>query len=103
MPDQIHRQGIEGITAEQIREAGARGKVIKLLCSGILKNEKVIGRVAPEEIDQTELMATISGTSSIVCITTDLMKTISIVEHDPEIEQTGYGVFSDLIRLIRIT
>ncbi len=102
-PDQIHRQGIEGITAEQIREAGARGKVIKLLCSGILKNGKVIGRVAPEEIDQTELLATISGTSSVVSITTDLMKTISIVEHDPDIEQTGYGIFSDLLRLIKST
>jgi len=102
-PDQIDRKGIEGITAEQIREAGSRGKVIKLLCSGILKNGKVIGRVAPEEIDQTELLATISGTSSVVSITTDLMRTVSIVEHDPEIEQTGYGIFSDLIRLIRTT
>lgn len=102
-PDQIDRKGIEGITAEQIREAGARGKVIKLLCSGTFKNGKVIGRVAPEEIDQTELLATISGTSSVVSITTDLMRTVSIVEHDPGIEQTGYGVFSDLIRLIRTT
>lgn len=102
-PDQIDRKGIEGITAQQIREAGARGKVIKLLCSGTLKNGKVIGRVAPEEIDQTELLATISGTSSVVSITTDLMRTVSIVEHDPGIEQTGYGIFSDLIRLIRTT
>ena len=100
-PHQIDRKGIEDITVEQIKDAEARGKVIKLLCSGTIENGKVIGRVAPEEIDKTELLATITGTSSVVSITTDLMGTVSVVEHDPGIEQTGYGVFSDLIRVIR--
>ncbi|MDD3169860.1 MAG: hypothetical protein PHC91_10430 [Eubacteriales bacterium] len=99
-PDQMDRKGIEDITIEQIRDAEARGKVIKLLCRGTIENGKVIGRVAPEEIDKNELSATIAGTSSVVSITTDLMRTISIVEHDPGIEQTGFGVFSDLIRVI---
>ncbi|MDF2948583.1 MAG: hypothetical protein K0R07_597, partial [Sedimentibacter sp.] len=40
------------------------------------------------------------GTTSIVSITTDLMGTVSIVEHEPEIEQTAYGVFSDLVRVL---
>jgi len=102
-PYQIERKGIEDITIEQIRDAEARGKVIKLLCRGTIENGKVIGRVAPEEIDKTELLATITGTSSVVSITTDLMRTVSIVEHDPEIEQTGYGVLSDLIRVIQTT
>lgn len=100
-PDRIERQGIGGITAEQIRDAESRGKVIKLLCRGTKdKNGKVTGKVGPEEIGKNELLATISGTSSVVSITTDLMGTVSVVEHDPEIQQTGYGVFSDLIRLI---
>ena len=100
-PYQIERKGIEDITVEQIKDAEARGKVIKLLCRGTIENGKVIGRVAPEEIDKNELLATITGTSSVVSITTDLMGTVSIVEHDPEIIQTGYGVLSDLIRVIR--
>ena len=102
-PDQIDRKGIKGITIEQIKAAETRGKVIKLLCSGTIENGKVIGKVAPVEIDKTELLATITGTSSVVSITTDLMGTVSVVEHDPEIEQTGYGVFSDLIRVILTT
>jgi len=28
------------------------------------------------------------------------MKKITVVEHDPEIEQTAYGVFGDLIRVL---
>jgi homoserine dehydrogenase len=102
-PFEIDRKGVEDITVEQIRNADSRGKVIKLLCRGTIENGKVVGRVAPVEIDKTELLATITGTSSVVSITTDLMGTVSVVEHDPEIEQTGYGVFSDLIRVIITT
>lgn len=102
-PYQIDRKGIEDITVEQIKAAEARGKVIKLLCSGTTENGKVAGKVAPVEIDKTELLATITGTSSVVSITTDLMGTVSVVEHDPEIAQTGYGVLSDLIRVIKTT
>ncbi|HML36051.1 MAG TPA: hypothetical protein PKA19_01315 [Bacillota bacterium] len=100
-PDQIQRQGIGDVTAEQIRDAASRGKVIKLLCRGTRDNNgKVAGKVGPEEIGRDELLATITGTSSVVSITTDLMGTVSVVEHDPEIQQTGYGIFSDLIRLM---
>jgi homoserine dehydrogenase len=99
-PKEIDRKGIEDITRDQIEEAAARGNVIKLICYGGIEAGKVIGRVRPEEISKSDLLASITGTSSIVTITTDLMGTISVVEEDPGIEQTGYGVFSDLLRLI---
>lgn len=102
-PDQIDRKGIGDITIEQLRDAEARGKVIKLLCRGTIENGKVVGRVAPVEIDKNSLSAAITGTSSVVSITTDLMGTVSVVEHDPEIGQTGYGILSDLIRVIKNT
>lgn len=100
-PDRIRRKGIEDITPEQILEANARGNVIKLICIGYLEDGKVVGEVAPAEIPKTDFLAGITGTSSIVSITTDLMGTLSIVEHDPEIEQTGYGIFSDVLRLLK--
>jgi homoserine dehydrogenase len=99
-PYDVDRKGIEDITYEQIMHAEKRGNTIKLLCYGGIENGKVVGRVSPKEIPKGSLLAGISGTSSVVTITTDLMGTISIVEHDPEIEQTAYGVFSDLIRVI---
>lgn len=99
-PNDIERKGIGDITYEQIKDAEARGNVIKLLCHGSIENGKVKGRVWPEEISRDNILAGITGTSSVVSITTDLMGTVSIVEHDPEIEQTGYGVFSDLLRII---
>lgn len=99
-PYDVDRKGIEDITYEQIKEAENRGNVIKLICYGGLKDGKVIARVRPEEIHKNSLLSNINGTTSIVSITTDLMGTVSIVEHEPEIEQTAYGVFSDLIRVL---
>lgn len=99
-PNDVDRKGIEDITYEQIKEAEQNGKVIKLICYGGIENGKVVARVKPEEVDKGSLLSTITGTTSVVSITTDLMGTVSVVEHEPEIEQTAYGVFSDLIRVI---
>lgn len=99
-PRDVDRKGIEDINYEKIKEAESRGNVIKLLCYGGMENGKVVARVRPEEVNKNSLLASITGTTSIVTITTDLMGTVSIVEHEPEIEQTAYGVFSDLIRVL---
>lgn len=99
-PEDIDRKGIQGITAEDVNAASQRGNLIKLLCRGTIENGKVIGTVKPVEVPKAELLAHIDGTSSVVSITTDLMGKLTIVEHDPEIEQTGYGIFSDLLRVI---
>lgn len=99
-PDQIRRKGIDGITIETIKDAKSRGKTIKVLCRGELKNGKIEGFVEPMEVEEKGLLGSIRGTSSVVSITTDLMGKVSIIEHDPEIQQTAYGILSDLLRLI---
>lgn len=99
-PYDVDRRGIEDISLDQLKEAEKRGNVIKLVCYGGREGGRVTARVRPEEISKNSLLATVSGTTSIVSITTDLMGTVSIVEHEPEIEQTAYGVFSDLIRVL---
>ena len=99
-PRDINRTGIGNVTPKQIKDARERGKLIKLICLGKIENGKAVGYVSPEEIDENDLLATITGTSSVVAITTDLMGTVSIVEHGPEIEETAYGVFGDTLRVI---
>ncbi|MGO1371836.1 MAG: hypothetical protein ACTHVE_08275 [Senegalia sp. (in: firmicutes)] len=100
-PSDIDRRGIEDITKEQIEDAEKRGNIIKLICHGSIKNGEIIGKVEPKEISKDHIYANIKGTSSVVTISTDLMRDLTIVEHDPEIEQTAYGVFSDLLRVIK--
>ena len=100
-PLQIDRKGIGGITAEMLKEAEARGKSIKLLCRGWMEDGIPLGKVGPEEVDRKSLMAVIDGTSSVVSIQTDLMGKLSVLEHNPEIEQTAFGIFTDLITMVK--
>lgn len=99
-PMDIDRTGIGSVTAEQMAEAAERGKVIKLLCHGHQDAQGLHAWVRPTEVEAGSLWATITGTSSVVSIETDLMGKVSVVEHDPELPQTGYGVYSDLTRLL---
>ncbi len=99
-PDKVDRTGIENITLGDIEAAAARGKVIKLLCRGSLVDGRVSASVKPVEVDRKDLLAAVDSTTSVVSITTDLMGKLSVIEHAPEIEQTAYGVFGDIIRVL---
>ena len=101
-PEDVNRKGIEDITVDHIKAAEGRGKVIKLLCEGRLEDGKVIASVKPVEVDRQDMMASIDSTTSVVSITTDLMGKISVIEHAPEIEQTAYGVFGDVLRVLEV-
>ncbi len=51
-------------------------------------------RVRAEVLDRADLPACTLGTSNFH---TDLMGTLGTVSIDPGVEQTAYGVFSDLV------
>ena len=100
-PDKVERKGIEGITLADIEAARSKGCVIKLICKGSRSADGTIkASVMPQEIPLTDMLASVNSTTSVVSVTTDLMKKISIVEHEPEIEQTAYGIFGDLLRVL---
>ena len=101
-PEDVDRKGIEDITVEDIKAADARGRVIKLLCEGRLEDGKVIASVKPVEVDKQDMLASVDSTTSVVSITTDLMGKVSVIEHAPEIEQTAYGVFGDVLRVLEV-
>ncbi|MGC2872252.1 homoserine dehydrogenase [Ihubacter sp. mB4P-1] len=100
-PDQVERKGIGNITAQDIKDAADRGKVIKLLCEGSLQPDgNVSACVKPVEVDKGDMLSAIDSTTSVVSITTDLMGKLSVIEHEPEIEQTAYGIFGDVLRVL---
>ncbi len=100
-PDKVARKGIEDITLGDIEAARGKGCVIKLICKGSRSADGTVkASVMPQEIPLTDMLASVNSTTSVVSVTTDLMKKISIVEHEPEIEQTAYGIFGDLLRVL---
>jgi homoserine dehydrogenase len=99
-PDQIERTGIENVTHKQVMDAVSRGNKLKLICHGGIVDGKVQATVRPEEIPASDAFAG-PDVVATVSITTDLMGKISIVQYGIETTQTGYGVFIDLIRVLR--
>ncbi len=101
-PTEIKRKGIGEITKEQLEEAARNGQKIKLVCRGWMEDGKPVGTVAPQAVDGDDLLASINGTAAAVTVNTDLMGEVSIIEHvyEPEIDQTAYGVLSDLLRIL---
>ncbi len=99
-PEDIEREGIEKVTLEDLARAEKEGKVLKLICRGEMIEGKAKGSVKLEAIDKKDMLAGVTGTTSILSIHTDLMKTVTVVEHEPDIEQTAYGPFSDLLRIL---
>lgn len=101
-PTDVRRKGIADIGAEDLQAAKVQGKTIKLLCRGYFDGTTPVAEVSPQLVGLGELYAGIDETSSVVTIVTDLMGAVSVVEHNPEIEQTGYGILSDLVRLLKM-
>lgn len=99
-PDDVRRTGIDSITKADIANASAQHQKIKLVCRGYETEDGFMAEVLPERIYISDMYAAVSGTTSVVTLTTDLMGTISVVEHDPEIEQTAYGIFGDMLRVL---
>ncbi len=54
-------------------------------------------RVRAEVIDRHDMLAVVPGTSNLILFHTDLMGTFGTISIEPLVEQTAYGVFSDLV------
>lgn len=100
-PHDVVREGISGITLEDIQNAAKKDQKIKLICEGRMENGCVKCSVSPVAVGRDSIFSFMDATSSIVSLTTDLMGEIMIIEKNPEILQTGYGIYSDLLTLIR--
>lgn len=100
-PDEIERKGIENITIQDVKEAKSKNKIYKLICNLKYENGKVKGIVKPKTFDKNSTYASIQGTTSMIAIKTDLMGTVEVIEKNPEIQQTAFGVFSDTVRLLK--
>lgn len=102
LPTQIDRTGIREITPEMINEAAQAGEKWKLVCS-VTKNGKAIlsAKVKPERITSTSPYFNINGTSSFVQFETDVLPSLGILEGNPGPETTAYGMFADLLNILK--
>jgi homoserine dehydrogenase len=99
-PQEIERQGIRGITQDQITLARDVGKRWKLVCSAQRLGDSVQARVSPEMVDPSSPMFGVDGTGSIVQFQTDVLGLLTLVEDDPGPHTTAYGLLADFINAV---
>jgi homoserine dehydrogenase len=100
-PFDVERTGISNIKLQDVLEARNQNKKIKLVSEAYISNGRVITKVYPCYFNIGDVFSTVDMTSSLLSISTDLMGEISIIEKNPEIQQTAYGIYSDLLNLLR--
>jgi homoserine dehydrogenase len=100
--DDVSRQGIRGITAEQLRQARASGEAWKLVCSARRAVDgRVVASVAPRRLKLSDPLALVKGTSSVISFETDVFPELIITEQDPGLEATAYGLLADFLTAVR--
>jgi homoserine dehydrogenase len=96
----IQREGIGGLSGEQVRAARAEGKPYKLVCRAHRDGDRVSASVRPEKVPLSDPMAWVAGTSSIVYFETDIFPGLVITENNPGVEATAYGMLADFVRAV---
>jgi homoserine dehydrogenase len=98
-PLEVSTRGIGKLTPERVQEMAREGKTVRLVSRGARTTAGVSLRVRAVVMDRTDILACTPGTSNLILFHTDLMGTFGTVSIDPGVEQTAYGVFSDLVSL----
>jgi homoserine dehydrogenase len=100
-PLDVDRRGIRRLTPEKLGELKKKGKTVRLVARARIVGGAVKLRVRAEVLDETDILASVNGTSNLLLLDTDLMGTVGMAEINPGVEQTAYGVFSDVIDIAK--
>ena len=92
-------RGITRLTPERVAEIGARRQDRAPDQPRPPNRGGISLRVRAEVLDRSDMLACTPGTSNLMLFHTDLMGTFGTVSIEPGVEQTAYGVFSDLVSL----
>lgn len=100
-PASVARTGIRDFTTQQIVELASQGKIVSLISRGQRDGNNIRLSVTPDVLSKTDLLANAHGTSNMLLLHTDLMGTIGTVSLLPGVDQTAYGLFSDLVDIAK--
>lgn len=98
-PQQVSTRGIGRLTPERVQEIAKQGKTVRLVSRGRASKSGVNLRVRAEVLDRCDILAATPGTTNLILFHTNLMGTFGTVSIEPQVEQTAYGVFSDLVNV----
>ncbi len=100
-PLDVDRRGIGRLTVERVLDLKRQRKTVCLVSRGKITGLGIRLRVRAEVLDETDELAAVHDTSNLLLLHTDLMGTVGTVSISPGVEQTAYGLFSDLVDIAR--
>jgi len=98
-PLDVEREGIMGVSFDQLRSALDSGRRLKLI-AGAKKLEGIVrASVKLKEVPLSDPFARVPADGSIIRIHTDLMGPLTIQQDSPTLSDTAYGVLNDLMEI----
>lgn len=100
--EDVSREGIRGLSVEEVRAAHASGAPFKLVASCARdESGRVKGRVRPEPIAPDNPFASIKGTTLALNFELDVLRGLTLTAHSPDLKSTSYGLLADFINAVR--
>lgn len=100
-PQQVKRTGIRDLDLDDIRAAAMAGTPIRLLSSARIADGSIRAEIRPDFLSHDDVLHVNSSTGSVISLETEALGAITLVEHNPTVLSTAYGVLSDLITILR--
>jgi homoserine dehydrogenase len=101
-PMDVNRRGIGRLTPERLIELAKDRKTVCLVSRGRSGPAGLRLRVRAEVVQETDPLAAVHGTSNLLLLHTDRMGTVGVTEISGGVEQTAYGLFSDLVDITEL-
>jgi len=98
-PFQIPRSTFEEIFAKDIRRSVEQKLRWKFICEGTRVKQKIHASVKLTPVDESHPFYRINGTSSVLRIEADSLAPLTIVQENPTVTDTAYGVINDLLEI----
>jgi len=100
-PQMVEREGIRNLTSEDIRSAALAGSPLRLVSSASRKHGTLVAQVRPQRINADDILHVGKGTTSLISLETEAMGILTLIEHEPTVLHTAYGVFSDFVTVLQ--
>ena len=102
-PQDVEVESSLTVTRDELKKAEESGACIKYICEAVRTAgaDKLRISVKPARIPLTHPFAGVDGTSAAITFYTDLAGELTILQINPALLQTAYGVYSDLITILK--
>jgi len=100
--EDVRREGIRGLSAEEVRAARAEGRPYRLVARARRgAGGEVEASVGPERVGPADPFATVGGTSLALRFELDVLPGLTLIAHEPDLQSTAYGLLADFINAAR--